>query len=81
MIFEGDMFRSWRELLRSRHRDARLIVFPNFAVEFRHFHQKREHLVQLVHDSHQQDYLTQGRGQNDVLHFGRAQGNLSLELA
>ncbi len=34
MILEGNMFRSRGELLRGSHRDARLIVFPNFAVEF-----------------------------------------------
>jgi hypothetical protein len=81
MILEGNMFHSRGELLQGSHRDARLIVFPNFAVEFWHFHQEKEHFVQLVHDSHQQDYLTQGRGQSDALRFGHAQGNLSLKLA
>ena len=69
------------ELLQSCHCDTRLIVFPNFAVELWCFHQKREHLVEFIHDGHQRNYLTQGRGQSNILGFGRAQSNFGLELA
>ena len=81
MILESNMLCLRCELLQSRHRNTRLIVFPNFAVELRCFHQKREHLVEFIHDGHQWNYLTQGRGQSDIFGFGRTQSNFGLELA
>ena len=81
MILEGNMLCSRRELLRSCQRDTRLIVFPNFAVELWCFHQKRDHLVEFIHDGHQRNYLSQGRGQSNIFGFGRAQSNFGLELA
>ena len=81
MVLEGDVLRSRREFLRSRHPDARLVVLPNFAKELRCFHQKREHCVEFIHDCHQRNHFAQRRRKSNVLGFSGAQGDLCLKLA
>ena len=53
IVLESDVLRPGCKMMSSSHSDARLIVFPNLAVEVRLINMEGKHFVYFFHLGHQ----------------------------
>ncbi len=78
MIFQCNVLCLWRELLRSPHRDAWLIVIVHFANKMWCFDTNWKYSVDLSEESDERDNITQSLQKSNAFSFGGTEGNFSL---
>ena len=81
MELERGVFCARCKLLLCCHGDARLVVFPNLAIEVRLVNVELEDFVDFLHHCHQRDDFTQGRRERNVLALGCTYRDFTLEGA